>query len=121
MYSLGCTLYFLLTAQVPFPRGSATEKMLQHLLDEPKPLEQLRPDVLAPVAAVVRKLMAKKPEKTLSNAGRAGRRPGAAGVFPGIAHRDDRCTRGETDDAVFADANRGRRRPLLDRGLGAGR
>ena len=45
LYSLGCTLYFLLTGKVPFPGGEAMQKLLQHRLDEPVPVEQLRPDV----------------------------------------------------------------------------
>jgi formylglycine-generating enzyme required for sulfatase activity len=61
LYSLGCTLYFLLTGQVPFPGGTLGEKLLKHQLHQPVPVEQLRPDVPPSVAAVVRKLMAKKP------------------------------------------------------------
>jgi hypothetical protein len=38
------------------------EKMLKHHLDEPEPLERLRPEVPPKVVAVVRRLMAKKPE-----------------------------------------------------------
>src|SRR5262245_34763484 len=62
LYSLGCTLYFLLSGRPPFPKGSYIQKAIQHQFKEPPPLEQLRPDVPAPVAAVVRKLMAKRPE-----------------------------------------------------------
>ena len=62
LYSLGCTLYYLLGGDVPFPGGGATEKLLRHALDAPRPLEELRPDLPPAVAAVVRKLMAKKPE-----------------------------------------------------------
>jgi serine/threonine-protein kinase len=62
LYSLGCTLYFLLTGQVPFPGGTLGEKLLKHQLHQPVPVEQLRPDVPPGVAAVVRRLMAKKPE-----------------------------------------------------------
>src|SRR5262249_17290060 len=29
-YSLGCVLYYCLTGQVPFPEGSAVEKMMAH-------------------------------------------------------------------------------------------
>ena len=45
LYSLGCTLYFLLTGKVPFPGGDALEKLFKHRLEEPGPVEQLRPDV----------------------------------------------------------------------------
>jgi serine/threonine protein kinase len=61
LYSLGCTLYFLLTGKVPFPGGSTAEKVVRHCLEEPVPVEQHRPDLPAPVAAVVRRLMAKDP------------------------------------------------------------
>jgi serine/threonine-protein kinase len=62
IYSLGCTLYFLLTGRSPFPRGSWEEKLLCHRREEPQPIEQLRPDVPAGLAAVLRKMLAKKPE-----------------------------------------------------------
>jgi CheY-like chemotaxis protein len=62
LYSLGCTFYHLLTGQVPFPSQEPMEKMLKHHLDEPVPLEQLRPGITPKVVAIVRKLMTKKPE-----------------------------------------------------------
>jgi serine/threonine-protein kinase len=62
LYSLGCTFYYLLTGGVPFPGDEPMEKMLKHHLDEPEPLERLRPEVPATVVAVVQRLMAKKPE-----------------------------------------------------------
>ncbi len=61
LYSLGCTFYFLLAGKPPYPGGTLTEKLLRHQLDEAPPLEELRPGVPAQVAAVVRKLMAKRP------------------------------------------------------------
>ena len=63
LYSLGCTLYFLLTGQVPFPGGEPMEKMLKHHIDPPTPVEQLRPDVPANVAAVVQRLLKKRPDE----------------------------------------------------------
>jgi serine/threonine-protein kinase len=62
LYSLGCTLYFLLTGQPPFPQGAVIEKLLMHQLDEPRPVESLRPDVPASLAAVLQKLISKRPE-----------------------------------------------------------
>ncbi len=62
LYSLGCTFYYLLTGRVPFPGGEALKKLLRHQTQEPEPFELLRPEVHPAVAAIVRKLMAKKPE-----------------------------------------------------------
>ncbi|HEY1189329.1 MAG TPA: serine/threonine-protein kinase [Gemmata sp.] len=62
LYSLGCTFYFLLTGHPPFPTGNAIEKLMQHQLDPPAPLQALRPGVPAAVAEVVARLMAKRPE-----------------------------------------------------------
>lgn len=45
IYSLGCTLYFLLTGQTPFD-GTMTEKLLKHQFDEPPPVSQVRWDTL---------------------------------------------------------------------------
>jgi eukaryotic-like serine/threonine-protein kinase len=65
IYALGCTFYFALTGQVPFPGGTAIEKMLHHQLDEPAPIEKFRPDLPAELAAVLRRMMAKQPAERL--------------------------------------------------------
>jgi hypothetical protein len=62
LYSLGCTLYLMLTGQPPFPGGLALDKLMRHQLEEPAAVEKLRPDVSPEVRAVLRRLMAKKPE-----------------------------------------------------------
>jgi serine/threonine-protein kinase len=63
LYSLGCTFYYILTGQVPFPAASSMEKLLKHYLEEPPRVEALRPEVPRGVAALVRKLMAKSPDQ----------------------------------------------------------
>src|SRR5262249_7522508 len=62
IYSLGCTLYYLLTAKIPFPGETLTEKLIKHQLEEPEPLPQVRPDVPAQIVAVVQRMMNKRPE-----------------------------------------------------------
>lgn len=69
IYSLGCTLYFLLTGRVPFPEGSATRKMEQHCNDQPVPLTNYRPDLPAGLAQVVSKMLAKLPEQRFQTPG----------------------------------------------------
>jgi serine/threonine-protein kinase len=61
VYSLGGTLYFLLTGQPPYPEGSALEKALSHVDGTPRPLEEARPDLPAGLADVVRRMMARDP------------------------------------------------------------
>jgi serine/threonine protein kinase len=88
LYSLGCTLYFLLTGKAPFAGGNLGEKLVKHQLDEPVPVEQLRPEVPPEVAVIVRRLMAKKPQERyqtpaeLEQALRAGQRPMAISAIP---------------------------------------
>jgi serine/threonine-protein kinase len=62
LYSLGCTFYYLLSGRVLFPGGEALAKLMKHRFDEPTPIETLRPGLPHAVAAVVRKLTAKRPE-----------------------------------------------------------
>jgi putative intracellular protease/amidase len=61
IYSLGCTLYYLLAGQVPYPTGSSIEKLIAHVEDKPRPLSELRGDVPAEVVRVVERMMAKEP------------------------------------------------------------
>jgi WD40 repeat protein/serine/threonine protein kinase len=68
LYSLGCTFYYLLTGQPPFRGKSVMEVLLKHQMDPPPPLQQLRPEVPPPVAAIVSRLMAKRPEERYASA-----------------------------------------------------
>lgn len=62
LYSLGCSLYFLLTARAPFPEGSLMQKIMQHQQAEPAPIEEFRSDVPDGVIGIVKRLMAKNPD-----------------------------------------------------------
>jgi serine/threonine-protein kinase len=62
LYSLGCTFYYGLTGQVPFPGDTAMEKLIKHLTEEPRPIRELRPEIPVPLAEIIHKLLAKSPE-----------------------------------------------------------
>jgi serine/threonine protein kinase len=61
VYSLGCTLYFLLSGHPPFQGTSLFEILQAHHSVEAPPLNQLRPDVPEELAAIIAKMMAKAP------------------------------------------------------------
>jgi serine/threonine-protein kinase len=62
IYSLGCTLYFLLTGQPIFPKGNARQKLESHLNRKPRPVSELRTDVPPEVAQILDKMLARNPE-----------------------------------------------------------
>ena len=67
VYSLGCTLYFMLVGQPPFPEGTALQKLLQHQADEPPNLARYRPDVPESVVELLETMLAKRPEDRFQN------------------------------------------------------
>jgi serine/threonine protein kinase len=68
IYSLGCTLYFLLSGHPPFTEGTLAQRLMAHQQKEPPPIEGERPDIPAELAQILRKMMAKQPEERYSTA-----------------------------------------------------
>ncbi|MFM7108222.1 MAG: serine/threonine-protein kinase [Planctomycetaceae bacterium] len=61
LYSLGCTIFFMLAGRPPFAEGTLVQKLLQHQQSRPPALDELRPDVPPRFAAIVARLMEKDP------------------------------------------------------------
>ena len=70
LYSLGCVLYEMLAGAPPFSATNAAELMRQHLVDEPRPISDLRPSVPPGVAFVIAKSLAKLPADRYGSATR---------------------------------------------------
>ncbi len=65
IYGLGCTLYFLLTGQPPFPDGSIAERLLKHQTDEPQSLFDLKPATAPFVVDLCRRMMIKSRDQRI--------------------------------------------------------
>lgn len=62
IYSLGCTMFFLLTGQVPYPETTLIERILAHQEKPPRDPRELRPDTPKELAYIILKMEEKKPE-----------------------------------------------------------
>jgi serine/threonine-protein kinase len=67
MYSLGCTLYYLLTGLPPFPTGDIAEKLRQHATAPPPDVREHAPETPTELASLVKRLMAKKSESRFAD------------------------------------------------------
>lgn len=68
IYSLGCTLYFLLTSQVPFPEKSTSEKLKAQRTKPARSVRVFSPSVPQEIADIVKKMMAKQPGQRFESA-----------------------------------------------------
>jgi serine/threonine-protein kinase len=69
IYSLGCTMYHMLTGQPPYPDGTALQKLLDHQGKSPPDPRSLNNTVPVQLSAMMRKMMASNPDQRYQAAG----------------------------------------------------
>lgn len=90
IYSLGCTLYCLLTGRPPFVGQTAMLTILAHRDKEAAPPHELRSDVPAELSAVVVRMIAKNPAHRYQSPGEA-----AEALAPFCIPSEERAEKGE--------------------------
>lgn len=68
IYSLGCTLYFLLTGHPPFPEGTLAQRLLKHQTTQPPSILIDRPDCPQALVDVCSRMMAKNADERFQTA-----------------------------------------------------
>src|SRR4029079_9496056 len=63
IYSLGCTLFFMLTGRAPFPEGNVLQKLLAHQSEPAPDVREIRPDARDMLASVISTMLAKQPDE----------------------------------------------------------
>lgn len=69
VYSLGCTLYFMLAGKPPFSVGTAIDKMKAHLEQAPADIGRTRSDIPVELTKIITRMMAKKPTDRFQSPG----------------------------------------------------
>jgi serine/threonine-protein kinase len=62
LFSLGCTMYNLITGQIPFPGESKVECLARRIHGRPVPIELMKGDLPVDLIRVLDRLMANRPE-----------------------------------------------------------
>ena len=129
LYGLGCTMYFLLTGQPPFPDGTIAQRIAKHQKEMPTEIKKLRPDCPGELAGICWKLLQKDPkfryptaEKTAevleewlakhkspatAGVGQGTLRPGDSGANSGFSGSGSNLRIGDGEGLIDTVSNRG--------------
>ena len=67
-FSLGCTMYRLLTGEFAFPGMTKMDRMVKRIQDRHVPITDVRKDLPVPLVAVIDRLLSPRPEDRFSSA-----------------------------------------------------
>jgi serine/threonine protein kinase len=115
IYSLGCTLHYLLTGQAVYAGETMMAKLLAHRTKPIPSLRELRPDVPEVLDDLFRRLVAKEPDERPGSMGEVAR------VLEGVvASIQSPTTRVPRSGAVLVEPSRAQSRLIAEmlRGLG---
>ena len=70
-FGLGCTMYVLLTSQLPFPGDNGMERLVRRLKGPPVPIISHRSDLPSALIQVMERLLARRPEDRFQTAAEA--------------------------------------------------
>ena len=96
LFSLGCTMYRLLTGTYAFPGVTREDRLVKRIGERHVPITDVRPDLSYRLVAIVDRLLAVRPDDRFGSAARSGGSP--RGTDPAgrpIRARDQRAARGE--------------------------
>jgi len=74
IYSLGCTLYYLITGHPPFPEGTISERLLKHQVEQAPSIFKDRPDAPSVLVNICNRMMAKRADERYQTAGEVAER-----------------------------------------------
>jgi serine/threonine-protein kinase len=67
VYSLGCMMYEMAAATQPFVGEGMGDVLAAHIYEEPKPVQEIAPQISAQLASIIARAMAKKPDHRYSS------------------------------------------------------
>jgi eukaryotic-like serine/threonine-protein kinase len=92
LYSLGCSMFHLLTGKLPFPGSSPVERLSKRITGRPTPITDLRPDLPPGLVRVLDVLLETRPQDRFQSGDELAAnllaladrpRPGGSGIRPG--------------------------------------